>query len=496
MNIADTLRASASRTPSKTALICQDRSISYVELDFMTDALAAWFLDQEGISAGDRIAIHWCNSIETVALYYACFKAGLIAVPLNNRLKAPELAYILQHAGCRLCFSQPDLADSAVRAAASLPANIPILTALPPVGTDSPHHRQLPPVRPDRVAAILYTSGTTAQPKGVMHTHISLVGMIELMRSLGLSQNDVVMPATQMLHIAALGSAILPGLALGCTCVLLPLFDPAEALNLMARWGVTYTLALPALLQFIVEEKERLPRRIESLRICLVGGDSVPVATQHRFRELFGTQIREIYAMTESCPLTCIPAEESRPGSIGKALEIIETRVVDALGNTVPAGQIGELQVMSPASCVGYWNNPEATDDAFVDGWLRTGDLVSRDTDGFFWFHARLKEIIVRGGSNIAPQEVEACLYRHASVLEAAVVGLPDPVWGEQVVAFVAVRESHTRNEPELIDFMRHQIAEYKVPARIHFLPSLPKGLTGKVQRQALKDLAKLSTNP
>ncbi|MFM2123830.1 MAG: hypothetical protein RL328_281 [Acidobacteriota bacterium] len=489
MNLGDMLRHSAARVPTKPALVCEDTVVSYAELDRSTDTLAAWLL-QQGLTEGDRVAIHWRNSIETVQLYFACFKAGLIAVPVNNRLKSAEIGYILRHSRAKLCFSQPDLAPLAEEARPQCPDLRDILNSLPDLA-EAPR-APLPKVSPEKVAAILYTSGTTANPKGVMHTHVSLTGATELMTHLGVTENDVLLTVTQMLHVAALGCVLLPGIRCGATVVLLPLFDPPAALELIERWGCSYFLALPAILRFMVEEQVQRPRKVDSMRLCLVGGDTVPVAMQDRFRELFGIPVRELFGMTESVPVTCIPDGESRPGSMGSALEILETRVADGNGNLVSLGEIGELQVQSPANCVGYWEDSHNTSGAFLNGWLRTGDLVRRDEDGYFWFHGRLKQIIVRGGSNISPQEIEEALYQHPGVLESGVIGMPDPVYGEKVIAFVAPRDGHQISEAAMREFLRERIAEYKVPERVFFIPSLPKGLTGKVQRRDLQGLAPL----
>jgi long-chain acyl-CoA synthetase len=224
--------------------------------------------------------------------------------------------------------------------------------------------------------------------------------------------------------------------------------------------------------------------------LCLAGGDTVPVKLQERFHELFGRPIRELYGMTESVPVTCIPGNTPRPGSIGPALRAVETRGADLTGKMVANGQPGELQVLSPGNCIGYWDDPQATQAAFDDGWLRTGDLVRCDADGYFWFEGRAKQIIIRGGSNISPQEVEEALYHHPAVLEAGVIGMPDAVHGEKVIAFVALREGAAAEEQELRELVRSRIADYKTPERILFLPALPKGITGKVQRRALKGLA------
>jgi long-chain acyl-CoA synthetase len=310
------------------------------------------------------------------------------------------------------------------------------------------------------------------------------------MSSLGLDETHTLLAVTQMVHIAALGCVLLPGISCGGTVVLLPAFDAAQALDLIERWRCTYLLILPAMLRFVVEEQDRGPRDVSCVRLCLAGGDTVPVTLQQHFRALFGVPVREIFGMTESVPVTCVREDAPRPGSMGPALSLLETRVADPAGNVVADGQVGELQVQSPSNCVGYWDDPGATAAAFDHGWLHTGDLVRRDADGFFWFEGRAKQIIVRGGSNISPQEVEEALYHHPAVLEAGVIGMPDPVHGEKVIAFVALREGLTASEQELRDLVRSRIADYKTPERILFLPALPKGLTGKVQRRALKELA------
>ena len=488
MDLGTALRHSTKKNSQKPAVICGDRVVSYEALDRSTDTLARWLLRQ-GLEGGDRVAIHWCNSVEVVNLYYACFKADLIAVPVNNRLKSPEIAYILQHSKAKLCFSQPELAPLCDAVRAECPDLQQIYTELPPLETAGMEDIALPEVSPERVAAVLYTSGTTARPKGVMHTHISLTGSTELMITLGMDETHTVLAVTQLVHIAALACGLLPGITCGGTVVLLPAFDGAESLNLIERWRCTYMLTLPAMLRFVVEEQGRNPRNVSSMRLCLAGGDTVPATLQERFQALFGIPVRELYGMTESVPITCIREGEPRIGSIGPAMDLVDARVANMFGNLVAAGETGELQVQSAANCVGYWGNPQATADTFDDGWLRTGDLVRRDADGFFWFKGRAKQIIVRGGSNISPQEVEEALYHHPAVLEAGVIGMPDPAYGEKVIAFVALREGLTASEQDLCDLVRSLIADYKTPERILFLPALPKGLSGKVQRRDLKAL-------
>jgi long-chain acyl-CoA synthetase len=489
IDLGGLLRYSAARTPHKPVVICDDQVVSYGALDRSTEALAYWLLSK-GLEPGDRVALHWCNSIDLVKLYFACFKAGLIAVPVNNRMKASEIAYVLQHSKAKLCFSQLELAPISEQVRSECPDLKSIHTALPVLDSMQPDIAHLPSISPELVAAILYTSGTTARPKGVMHTHVSLIAQTGMASILGLNGNDTLLAATQMVHIAALSCVLLSGVACGATVVLLATFDPAQCLDLIERRRCSFLVVLPAMLRFVVEEQDARPRDVRSVRLCLAGGDSVPVTLQEGFRTLFGVPVRELFGMTESAPITCIREHGLRNGSVGPALDIVDTRVADTTGTALGDNQVGELQVQSPGNCVGYWDDARATAATFADGWLRTGDLVRRDPDGFFWFEGRLKQIIVRGGSNISPQEVEEVLYQHPAVLEACVVGTPDPVYGEKVIAFVALRDGVISGERKLQDFVCSRIAEYKTPERIIFLTNLPKGLTGKVERRTLKELA------
>jgi long-chain acyl-CoA synthetase len=291
-----------------------------------------------------------------------------------------------------------------------------------------------------------------------------------------------------MMHAAAL-FGVTAQIYLGHSVVLLPKFDPAAVLNAIERFQCSWSACMPTLWRFIVAEQERSPRSISSLSAAFAGGDAVPVALQERFRTVFGIPLQEGYGLTESVPVLANPVNAIRPGSMGVPMEGVELRIVDAEGQDVPAGGTGELLVRSPATCVGYWNDPDTTRAALESGWLHTGDLASRDADGYCWFRGRKKEIIIRAGSNISPQEVEEALYRHPAVREVGVVGQPDSVFGEIVAAFVVLREGCHAEPEELREFAKERLADYKVPERFVFLPDLPKGLTGKVHRRSLKEM-------
>jgi long-chain acyl-CoA synthetase len=483
MNLGAALQTRAIKNPDKTALFCGDATISYRDLDGSSTALAQWLLDQ-GLRSGERVAIHWSNSIEVVQVFFALFKAGLIAVTVNVRLKPPEISYILEHSEARLCFSEATLAPLARQAGASCP----IRSDLPALGVPSVSTK-LPIINPDDPAIVLYTSGTTARPKGVIHTHSSLLNTVCIMVREMAGAENVSLAITQMMHAAALNMVVLPALYSGESAVLLPAYHPAAVLDAIERFRCSYTVCMPALLQFVVECQAQHPRRISSLKTVLVGGDTVSLPMQQRFQDLFGLPVLEVYGMTEAVPMTVNPKSATRQGSIGVRVEGFDLRIADLQGREVAEGQIGEILVRGPATCSGYWNDLQTTRAALTDGWLCTGDLASRDADGCYWFQGRKKEIIIRAGSNISPQEVEEALYRHPAVLEAGVIGTPDAVYGETVVAFVVLREGRTANAGELRHYARQYLADYKLPERMVFLEALPKSATGKVQRRALKEL-------
>jgi long-chain acyl-CoA synthetase len=275
----------------------------------------------------------------------------------------------------------------------------------------------------------------------------------------------------------------------GSPMVLLPKFEPAAALDAIARFGCTTAGGLPTMILSLVEEQTRTPRQVATLRSVIAGGDVVSPTLQDRFAELFGTELLEIYAMTEVCGMSANIPGACRRGSMGAALEGVDVRVVDLDGRDVAQGETGEILVRSSALCIGYWNDPQATRAAMGSGWLHTGDLGARDGDGFIWFKGRKKEVIIHAGSNISPQEVEEALYKHPAVLEAGVIGVPDPVTIERVAAFIVLRENHAVNADDLCAFARRHIADYKAPEEIHFLKELPKNPVGKVQRRALKEM-------
>lgn len=457
------LKAHAANQGEKLALVCGDNRLTYAQFTAQAERLArAWL--RQGFRPGDRVALHLRNGTELATCYYACFAAGLVAVPVNNRLTPEEIAYVLEHSGASAYVAQPDL-----RVSTFVPGlNLDLRAVVNEVA-----EYDLPTPHADDPALLLYTSGTTARPKGVVHTQRTLVGNASYMDTWGLTAEDHTLLFTPMVHASGAIMLLMSSLWIGATVTIVPMFDAATVLDTWERSRATFYMALPTLVRAILTEQHARPRRITTGRLAICGGDTVPVPLQEEYAATFGHPMVEGFGMTEGLPMMANRPDSNRPGSMGRPVGDIEIRVVD-----------GELWVRGSGIATGYWGA-----EPFEDGWLPTGDLVETDADGFIWFRGRKKEIIVRGGSNISPQEVEETLYRHPAVAEAGVVGEKDTYWGEVVVAFVALRDGHTASAQELLAFTREHLAQYKCPERLLFLPGLPKGPTGKVQRRALKEL-------
>jgi len=461
MLIWNQLKTCAASQPGKPALICGDTMLTYAEFAARAERVAHSWLGK-GLMPGDRVALHMRNGIELATCYYACFAAGFVAVPVNTRLTLEEIAYVLEHSGAKAYVAQADL---------RIETRIPSWEFA--IDEANPSTSSLPIPHPDDPALLLYTSGTTARPKGVSHSHRTLAGNASYMEAWGLKPDDHTLLFTAMVHASGAIMLLMSSVWMGATVTIVPVFEAGAVLDTWERSGATFYMSLPTLVRSLLAEQRARPRRITSGRLAICGGDVVPIPLQEEYVATFGHRMVEGFGMTEGLPTLANHPDNNRPGSMGRPVGDVEIRAVE-----------GELWMRGSGIATGYWGHPP-----FEDGWLKTGDLVEIDPDGFVWFRGRKKEIIVRGGSNIAPQEVEETLYKHPAVGEAGVIGEPDEYWGEVVLAYVALRQGHTATPEELIAFAKQHLAEYKCPEQILFLPVLPKGATGKVQRRALKDL-------
>jgi long-chain acyl-CoA synthetase len=493
------LRQTTARHPDKVAFTYKEQSWTYAEIGLLTDQFARNLL-AAGIVPGDRVALHLENRPELAFAFLACLKAGFIAVPINPRLKGPEIDYILRHSGAAFYAGQPDLYATLKAASPAIHTiELRLLTDGPAADGTVPFDevfRQttngsvaLPDVPAERVAVILYTSGSTARPKGVTHSHESLTRMAECMREMHLDDEQVVLIMSSMAHLVGLGMLFLSSMLNGATTVITRQMEFAANLEAFEKRGCTFTVALPVMFDGLARTQAAAPRNVECGRYFYCGGDSVSAALQESFAQAMGPAL-EVYGSTEIAPVTWNRAGTPFHCSIGLPGAQMSLRLVGRDGREVSQGTVGEISVRGPHLMTGYWRDPEATASAVVDGWFRTGDLAWQGESGEYYFAGRLKEVIIRGGSNISPQEVEAALYDHPAVMEAGVIGCPDALWGETVVAYVALRPGLSVTESELIGHARERVADYKTPERIFFLDHLPKGPSGKILRRALREAA------
>jgi acyl-CoA synthetase (AMP-forming)/AMP-acid ligase II len=499
MLIGRMLTETRRRAPDKIALWFGERSWTYAELDDATDRIAA-SLSAAGVRAGDRVALFLPNCPELVLGYFACFKLGAVVVPLNYRYRQDEARYALEHSGATSLIVHQSLSGEVT----GLPlAGSGVSRCYLVGGKATPPFRAFdsllaaegdvpaPTFDERQAAAILYTSGSTARPKGVTYTHATLwQNCLIQSETFQFTPADVLLVSTAACHAAAFTGQLLPNVCVGGTSVLTHLPTPAEVADAISRRGVIRVQMLPATLEDLVDYLEAHPDHdLASWRCCAAGGDIVPLELHHRFRKVAGFDISELYGMTEvlSC-LTNPPFGVKKAGSVGKPAAQTSVRIVDDHDRDVAPGGAGELLVRSPAMMVGYWNDPAATAEALRGGWMHTGDLARCDDDGYHWFVSRKKEIIIRGGSNISPLEVEEVLDEHPAVHLSCVVGLPDPHFGEIVMAFVSLRDgiAGPPTADELRRFVAERLAAYKVPERITILPELPLNPTGKVDRKKL----------
>lgn len=499
-SVIDLLAQATRRHAERVAFRFGDGVWTYADLDRVTDSLAAG-LQARGVGRGDRVAFLLPNGPELVFLNLACLKVRAIAVPLNVRLKHAELEYMLAHCRARLCVADADLYANLARARNGLAHLESVFIAggnVMPSGCE-PFASLLEfpgnacdvlAADADDVAAILYTSGTTARPKGVTHTHATLastvLGYAEAAR---LRAEDVVFGMLSMSHVFGYSLQLLSPLAVGATVVAAPSFDAPRVLEAVRRHRVTHLYGLPVMFDTLTQEPAADTAAFASLRYCLAGGDAVSRRLSERVRDVLGVELHEGCGMTEVIPYALNrPGIENRVGSIGQPSIGMELRLASEGGEDVAEDEVGEILVRSRALTTGYWEDPAATASAFTDGWFHTGDLGRRDRAGYYWFVGRRKEIIVRGGSNISPLEVEAVLAQHPAVREVGVVGVPHPSLGEAVAAFVVLEGGAVSSEQDLRQFASARMAEYKVPERMTFLADLPRGLTGKVQRRTLRE--------
>jgi fatty-acyl-CoA synthase len=495
--LADT----AGRVGAKTAFVDERGEIAWAAFHAEVEALAGR-LAARGIGAGDRVALLFGNGIPYTVAVWAVWRLGAIAVPLNGRLLGSEMAPLVQDAGAALLLGGGPLAETAreVAAATGTPVELEDADGALLAGAPTAALPDAGAVDRETPAAIMYTSGTTGRPKGVVVTHGNL---IENSRTcidvIGRRESDVELVCVPQFNITGLGSQTVPVVDAGMTGVLVPRFEVPLVLETIARHRTTSTVLAPTMWWRLLEDEAFAATDVSSLRLALFGGAPMPTALLQRMRDAFaGATFGNGYGMTETCSMvTYIGGDEllDHLDSVGRALPITEVRVVDPVtGRDCAVGEPGELWFRGPQVSRGYWRNEEATAALFAeDGWLRTGDAGSLDADGFVTLRDRLKDVIKRGGESIYCFEVENVLHQHPAVLEAAVVGVPDEVYGETVAAIVAFKPGAAATADELRAFCGAHLARFKVPRRVAVVDALPRNAGGKVLKAQLRELAAAS---
>jgi fatty-acyl-CoA synthase len=495
MNFSRIVETWAAIQPDKTAVHFRGRDLSYAEL-WRRIAEASLRLAALGVARGDRVAYLGCNSPEILVLLFALARIGAMLVPLNFRLAPPEHQAILDHSGAKWLLAEREFHAHGDTLRAALPG-LSLLSlegaregwlewnALPVSGTlANPAGEDADPV------LIVYTSGTTGKPKGAVHTQSGLVwNAINATHYQELTGADHVLTVLPMFHVGGLCIQTLPALHAGATVTLHPRFDPGAWLSEVASRRPTLTLLVPAVMRALVDHPAWKRTDLTSLRMAAAGSSTIPDSLIAAFHE-HGVTVTQIYGATETGPVSIyLRAEDARrkAGSAGKAALHAEVRLVDANDRDVAQGKVGEILVRGPNVMQGYWKDPD--NPSFRDGWFRSGDLAYQDEEGFYFVVGRSKDMIISGGENIYPAELENVLADCDRIAEAAVIGLEDAKWGEVAVAVVGRRPGSALNEADVRALYEGRLARYKHPRRVVFMESLPKNAMGKVQKFELRRL-------
>jgi long-chain acyl-CoA synthetase len=491
MNLAQNLTSTAAEHPDRPALRLDDAVLTYAQLD-EASARVAGLLRGRGVERGDRVGIMLPNVPYFAVCYYGVLRAGAVVVPMNVLLKGREVAFYLGDSEAKLCFAWHEFADEAEKGGAE--AGVELIVVKPGefetlLGEAEPE-REVADTADDDTAVILYTSGTTGTPKGAELTHGNLARNVEAGLNLfEPSPDEVILGALPLFHSFGQTCGLNCAVASGACLSLIPRFDPSKALGIIERDGVSVFQGVPTMYAAMLAHPERDSFDVSTLRLCVSGGGAMPLEVMRGFEETFGCIILEGYGLSETSPIASFnhPHMERKPGSIGTPIEGVEMRVVDEDRKPVVQGEVGEVAIRGHNIMKGYWRKPEATADAIdSEGWFYTGDMARVDEDGYFYIVDRKKDLIIRGGYNVYPREVEEVIYEHPAVHEAAVIGIPHPELGEEVGAAIALNEGAEASPEEIREYVKGQVAAYKYPRVVWIVDELPKGPTGKILKREI----------
>lgn len=487
------LTAAKDRHPDRIALRCDELTVTFAELEAAAAGVAA-LLTQAGIEPGDRVGVMLPNTPAFAIVFYGIMRRGAVAVPINPLLKAREVEFYLSNTGATAMFATPAFADEATAGAERAGARCWVVddAGLAELLTGLPDSMAAVHRADDDVAVILHTSGTTGKPKGAMLTHAGLTRNAEVCARtlIEIGPDDVVLGCLPLFHVFGLTCGLNASVLAGATLTLLPRFEPGRALEVIERDGVTVFEGVPTMYAGLLSRAaDAAPMATRTLRTCVSGGAALPVQVLTDFEKAFGCAVLEGYGLSESSPVATFnhPNRPRKVGSIGTPIEGVELRVADTDGAEVVQGEAGEIQIRGHNVMLGYWNLPKATAATITaDGWLCTGDVGRVDEDGYYYIVDRTKDLIIRGGMNVYPREVEEVLYEHPAVAEAAVIGTPHDSLGEDVGAAVALKAGATATPDELREYVKARVAAYKYPRRIWLVDALPKGATGKILKREI----------
>ncbi len=490
-NLASILTDSVQRDSEAVALKLDDAEVSYGLLDEGSARIAA-LLAAKGVEPGDRVGIMLPNVPYFAIVYYGILRAGGVVVPMNVLLKGREVKFYLEDPEAKVVFAWHDFAEAAEKGADDAGADCILVKPgeFEKLLADVEPKTEVAERADDDTAVILYTSGTTGTPKGAELTHSNLRRNVEVASGLwDYSDEDVILGALPLFHSFGQTCSLNCAINAGATLTLLPRFEPAKALEILERDKVTVFLGVPTMYSAMLNCDGREKYDTSCLRMCGSGGAAMPVEVMRGFEEAFDCKVLEGYGLSETSPVASFnhPDKERKPGSIGTPIEGVEMKVVDDDGKEVPQGEVGEILIKGHNVMKGYWNKPDATKESIKDGWFHTGDMAQIDEDGYFFIVDRKKDMIIRGGYNVYPREIEEVLYEHPAVREAAVLGIPHDELGEEVGAAVALKDGQDVSEDDLRAHVKEQVAGYKYPRKIWFVDELPKGPTGKILKREIE---------
>ena len=503
LNLAVMLREAALAKPDKTAVILDQFKLDYKTLDALSNQIAGR-LREAGVKRGDRVGLMLPNVPQFVAAYYGILKAGGVVVPMNVLLKAPEVAFYVGDSEARLLIAWEDFAGEALKGAAEV-GDVTTYVVMKPGSESLPAGARnfaelmqgspkfdMEPTDPDDTAVILYTSGTTGRPKGAELSHFNLYMCCNIGKGLvAVQEDDVALGVLPLFHSFGQSNVMNTAVLNGITITLVPRFDPDKVLEVIQRDRVTLFFGVPTMYFALLHHPDAGKYDTSSLRLGLSGGAAMPGEVMKAFEEKFGMTILEGYGLSETSPTATFnkSVEERRYLSIGKPVWGVEVKIFDEQDQELPPGKenVGEIVIRGHNVMKGYYRKPEATAEAFRGGWFHSGDMGYVDDDGYFFIVDRKKELIIRGGFNVYPREVEEVLFTHPAVAAAAVIGIPDERLGEEVKAVVQLKAGQSVTAEELIAYCKERVAAYKYPRSVQFVDQLPIGPTGKILKRQLK---------